>query len=221
MKTAPLNPANLTQTNLVLIIVGLIILATGLFRTFPLRLKPALTMNGALLFFLAVGIIFFFLRRDASSYKMWAFSTVGFAANFLTLMFFLTLLMGLCTVLVKMYFLEMSDFLLKHPFWTPLVSCFVSATPNSLAPVITTMWPNPSLHGMFLFYLQGASLMSFPLFMMRKLGFNSSEICWKMYITGCLMSLICLPLVPFTNRATTFIYLTSGSIYRGICQWLF
>lgn len=194
--------------NLSLIGLGVLLLAIGLYRTIPIKIdKNFLWQNVPLIIMLLIGSIFMYQRMTEKSMTQWAMSTIGIAGRFLPLIILLCTAMALGGVLTTLYEKRIEEFLLKHNALAPFLSALIVPTPSTMIPIVEKHWHHELLKTNSLWFLQTASLMSIPLFMLRQMGFKNNEISIKMYIAGFLISVLSFPAMPAIHWMVNRVYI--------------
>jgi len=92
---APAIPVQFTTFNFLIVIIGTLILAMGLYRMFPLQFNRGfIILNGPLALMLAVGFGILAWRHNPDSFLRWGQATAMTAGKFLPLMILLCLVMA-------------------------------------------------------------------------------------------------------------------------------
>ncbi len=197
----------ITISNVTLIVVGLITMSIGFYRVAPIKVDRAfMWQNGPLVLMLLAGSLLLSKNFSTSLVRDWVGGTAILGGRFLPLMILLSLVMALGSIMTRMYGSEIEGFLNRHHILTPLVASWFTPTPSSVIPIIESVWSNKISQPYLLYFLQAASLMSFPLFMLRQLGMRNPEIFIKMYLIGCIICGITFPLTPLIGKVVQWIY---------------
>jgi hypothetical protein len=188
---------HVTSFNVLLVGLGLIILAVGLFRIFPIQFNRQFwIMNGILGFMAIVALCFIFPRyRPGLALKGLEIAMIS-AGKFLPMMVLLVVVMSLGALITMLYLKEIGQLLDTHPVLGWFIASLCSPTSNSLLPIVEKAWEMNKNRAMVLYYLQASALMSYPLYMLRQTGFSEgSVIPSRMYLEGLIVALVMLPFV--------------------------
>ena len=173
-----INPFNAT-----LIVVGLIMLCIGLFRTFPVKLDVKFAKANVPYFAALLVIIFVTCQTmGTSGIVKGVNSTLAVSSGFLIMLLVLMPLIGFGGGLAE-YFQKYIVEAIKGPlgyFWG-IVTGFAAPGGNSLSGALNTLWnSSPELRPRVIFMLSTVPLTSFSIYMIRALGLNA-EVAWEMY----------------------------------------
>lgn len=162
-------------------------------------------------------IAIYFISKKASA-QSWIDLGVGsarFGGFFLLLMVLLCITMAASGVLMGLYEKEISGFIIKHPILGPAAGTLMVASPSSAIGIIKGMWHIKTLQPSFICFLQTASLASFPLFLMRQMGFRNPEISAKMYIFGVAVSVLIFVFMRPLYAIVEIVY----PCWVSVCNW--
>jgi len=214
MKPTPV-PINFNTPNMVIVVVGVVILAIGLYRIFPLQFTKGLfIMNGPLVIMLAVSLMILKANHQPDSFEVAAKKTAVLAGSFLPLMVVLCMVMGLGSVIAKIHEVKIQAFLTENPIIGPFVAAFITPTSNALVAIVETAWKDPKLRPMCLYYLIASVLGSLPLFMLRSFGFTDPGLKTRMIVSGVILSVILLFLMKPLYLVTEFACTVGSTLWQ-------
>jgi hypothetical protein len=165
-----------------LIAGGLILLATGLWRAFPLKISTQFVWNTLpMLVVFVVCVVWIVSIGGTELLGKGMDVTLATSSSFLLTIALLMPLIGFGTIIAKHYEIGIAR-ALTGPFGYPcaIASSFLSPSGNALSGVVVKMWDKRELRPLLLYFLTVVPLVSVTIFYVRQLGLGI-EITKMMY----------------------------------------
>lgn len=188
---------NLSWINLTIILVGLICLGFGLYRTVPVKFNAKFfaTLSPLLGMFVALAVVAFW-KRGSGGIISGAEASITAGASYLPTMLGFFLTMGFATVVVDIYRAQIVDSLTgSHAYASSLSASFVLPSTSAVGREISHFWlTTPVMRPNLIFLFMSTSLLSVPLFYMRTMGMDFG-MQWRLYLASVVSSLLLIPIL--------------------------
>lgn len=191
----------ISPANIGLMIAGTSLLATGLFRSFPLSFNRGFWIqNGLLIGIIAIIIVWLAIKWGPDELLRGMRYTIQTTSQYTPMLSLFFIAMGFGFVLSTHYNDWLKE-LVAGKWGLPgtLFGAFIIPSSNAVAKTIEMLWQEPTARGTVLYFLSVTPLASLNIFMIRQMGFGH-EIAAAMYKTNLVIAVALIPFFWIGNK---------------------
>lgn len=183
------------SSNLFLIAIGTIMIMIGVFRTYPISINKQFLWGNLPPVIVLICMVVITLRVGGMKFVMAGIDgTTKTTSSFLLTLITLMPLVAFGSVVAHHFEHSIAEALRgKAGFFWAIVSAFTAPGGNSLAGIVNRLWVTQrDLHPTLLYFMCVVPLISFTIFIIRKLGLNA-DIANAMYKTNWIIAITLAP----------------------------